>query len=110
VLKEKGQIQVLGDNENHPNPSLSYERRLQSIGFGGGPVKSCRTNVLHVGGGSMRGLWIGLLIILLAVGVGLIIWLPWPWNLAVGILVLIKLSAAFALFRALGRMGQRRSS
>jgi branched-subunit amino acid ABC-type transport system permease component len=58
----------------------------------------------------MRGLWIGVLIILLAVGAGLIFWLRWPWNLAVGLLVLIKLSVAFALFRALGRMGQRRSS
>lgn len=51
----------------------------------------------------MRPFWRGALLLLLIVGIGLILWLPWPWNLAVGVLVGFKLSAILALSRGLGR-------
>ncbi|HLO04351.1 MAG TPA: hypothetical protein VK191_14660 [Symbiobacteriaceae bacterium] len=51
----------------------------------------------------MRLFWRGALLVLLVVGVGLILWLPWPWNLAVGALVGLKLSAAIALLRLASR-------
>lgn len=51
----------------------------------------------------MRPFWRGVLLVLLVVGIGLVLWLPWPWNLAVGALVGFKLSAAVALVRLAGR-------
>lgn len=56
----------------------------------------------------MRSVWVVVLAILLVVAVGLVLWLPSPWNLAVGALVLLKLSAGFALIRGLGQFGGKR--
>lgn len=51
----------------------------------------------------MRPFWRGALAVLLIVGVALVLWLPWPWNLAVGALVGFKLSVAVAIINRLGR-------
>jgi hypothetical protein len=55
----------------------------------------------------MQLFWRGLLAVLLLVSVGLILWLPWPWNLAVGILFALKVGAGIAVWRGLSKIGRR---
>lgn len=55
----------------------------------------------------VKPVWRIVLLLLLLVSLGLILWLPWPWNLAVGALVGLKASAAIAIVKGISKLRRR---